>query len=115
MNVIPMSCIMLLSWPLSAQDAMLCSFTSSMTRAVGKEELPKVDGTVPTHRTGPASNKRKHSAGELEQQAYYTTISFHGSPLSTLSVASKLCISAENATLLLHALLSLANPAADMK
>lgn len=98
MNVEPMFCIMLMSWSLSAQDAMLRSDTSSMTRPVSREELPKVDGTVPLHSSTPASNKRKQWPGELQQLAY-TAIGSHGSPwmsMSTLSKASILCISAGN-------------------
>ena len=81
------------------QDAMLRGDASSMTRPVSKEELPKVDGRVPTHRSAPASNKRKGCPSELHQLAYYTSLSFHTIPLSstcTLSKVSRLCITAES-------------------
>lgn len=67
---------------------MLRSDTSDMTRPVNNEELQKVEGAVPTQRSAPSSNKRKHSPGELHLLARYTTITYtsrHGSPVTYVS------------------------------
>lgn len=50
---------------------MLRSDTTDMTRPVNKEELPKVEGAVPTQRCAQNSNKRKLSPGELHLLACY--------------------------------------------